>query len=235
MKTYERRFTPGHIQLLRSADASLTPGTITGYASTYSALSSDLGGFRERVHPNAFDKSLTSGADCYACINHDQNYCLGRRKNGTLQLSSDTKGLAMRCALPNTSYARDAWQLISRGDLSEMSFGFTVDGDDGESWDDEPDPDDRSRRVRVRTLRCVRLFDVSAVLSPAYPNTSVSTQADSTPPFFSSSRSFDSLFPEGIPAEVRSRIPDARQRFEHRTQRDTSAARRRLTNSILSI
>ncbi|HTX14753.1 MAG TPA: HK97 family phage prohead protease [Candidatus Baltobacteraceae bacterium] len=236
--TLERRFTPTRMQAIRSADPTLSAGTITGYAATFGPLSSgDLGGFRERVGPGAFDKSISSGDDVYACVNHDPSLLLGRRKNGTLRLSTDAIGLRCSCDLPPTSVARDAFQLIQRGDLSEMSFGFNVDGDDGESWDFEPDPDDRSRSIRVRTLRCVRLFDVSAVCSPAYPNTSVS--ANSAPHF--NSRAFDAYFPADCPLEIRSRIPDIRQRFEatrarrEREEEEARRKRRNLTNLILSI
>lgn len=234
--TLERRFIPAHVKLVRSSDPTRSSGQIVGYAAAFSTpgqprgLSSDLGGFRERVGRTAFDRSLSRGDDVYCAHNHDPSRLLGRTKNGTLKLSTDSYGLRFACDMAPTSVGRDAAALIERGDMTECSFGFVCDPD-GESWDDEED--EGGRRVMVRTLRSVRLFDVSSVTSPAYGGgvTSVSTQADSTPPFFNSARSFDQLFPTGLPAEVRTRIPNARAQY----QRDTSAARRRLTNMILGI
>jgi hypothetical protein len=49
--------------------------------------------------------------------------------------------------------------------LKECSFGFFVDGEDGEDWAQEDDG-----RL-LRTLRDVSLFDVSVVTFPAYSNT----------------------------------------------------------------
>ncbi len=50
--------------------------------------------------------------------------------------------------------------------LVDRSFGFSVDGPDGETWEQMPDG------TALRTLVSVRLFDTSVVTYPAYSNTS---------------------------------------------------------------
>ncbi|MFZ0979441.1 MAG: HK97 family phage prohead protease, partial [Candidatus Acidiferrales bacterium] len=200
----ERRFTQPEVRLLRAAVAAVdSPGTVVGYASVYSyphdagtarALSSDLGGWKERIAPSAFDRCLRDGCDCVATINHDNNKILGRTRNRKLELSSDSHGLKFRCELPNTSYSRDLAALIDRGDLSQCSFGFLLDPD-GEDWSEETDSDDRSRKVRVRWVRSAKLFDVSVVTRPSYEDTSVSKSA--SPQF--DSLPFEAFFPEGCP------------------------------------
>ena len=140
-------------------------------------------------------------------INHSPNFVLGRTKNGTLQLTTDSVGLQMRVILPNTSYARDLMTSVRRGDMSQMSFAFTADDDD---WGSEDDPDNSGESIKVRTLRSVKLLDVSAVTYPAYDSTELTAKDE---PFFNSlERSLplvplDRLFPQGVPMEIRSHVP----------------------------
>src|SRR5579862_1952244 len=100
--------------------------TITGYAALYSVLSNELApGVREKIAPGAFDAALTK-SEVTANINHDDTFLLGRTSSGTLTLSTDSMGLRFEVVLPDTSYARDLGVLMSRGDIRECSFAFTV-------------------------------------------------------------------------------------------------------------
>jgi HK97 family phage prohead protease len=232
MGTLERRFISSEVRLVDMGMAS-SPGTAVGYACTYGRKSSDLGGFKEKIHPNAFKRSLAAGGDVHCLLNHDVNFPLGRLANKTLQLSSDSKGLKMRCALPNTSTGRDVAALLARQDLSDMSFAFTVDPG-GDSWDEEDDcecgdpgcddPTCQRSRVKVRTLHSVRLLDTSIVARPAYPGTSVNVSSMDPAVM---GRSFESMFPQGLPAEVRSHLGP-------RTL-DRAARRRNFSNLILGL
>jgi HK97 family phage prohead protease len=56
---------------------------------------------------------------------------------------------------------------MKRGDIREMSFGFTV-GEDGQEW--TRDPDGSGNWTRTIT-KIERLYDVSPVTYPAYPET----------------------------------------------------------------
>jgi Escherichia/Staphylococcus phage prohead protease len=188
----ERRFLQTELRVFSDADSGPMM-RVQGYAAKYNTLSSNLGGFKERCAPGCFSRSISAGADVRALINHDPNLVLGRRSAGTVEISSDNVGLRWTCTLPDTSYARDLYALIKRGDVSQCSFAFSVEDED---WADETDPEN-GERVSIRTLRDVNLLDVSAVTYPAYEQTNVGV----------SSRT---LFPDGLPSkmpvEVRSRI-----------------------------
>ena len=131
--------------------------TVEGYASVFNSMSEDLGGFREIILPGAFKNAL--GDDVRALYNHDSNYLLARTTSGTLELKEDDKGLYYRFDMPNTSYGNDLLELYRRGDLTQSSFGFTVEKD---SWRMEDGQ-------HVRYIESVSsLFDVSPVVYPAY-------------------------------------------------------------------
>src|SRR5258708_2656131 len=100
---------------------------LRGYAARYGVLSNPipgkLGSFRERILSGAFDDVVDQ--DVVMTLNHDQNLILGRTGARTLQLRADDKGLAFDVALPNTSYGRDAYESVKRGDLNGCSFAFS--------------------------------------------------------------------------------------------------------------
>ena len=137
---------------------------IEGYASVFDAWSQELGGdfpFMEKVVKGAFEDSIKED-DIRALFNHDPNYVLGRNLSGTLSLQEDEKGLYVRIVPPNTQWAKDLLVSIKRGDINQMSFGFTVVLD---NWTISSDGTD------VRELLKVRLYDVSPVTFPAYTQT----------------------------------------------------------------
>jgi HK97 family phage prohead protease len=225
----ERRFSNGlQLRVIDMGIASNSPGAIGGYSALYSTpggrqnLSGDLGGFRERLAKNCFFNSLRNNDDIYALWNHQPSAPLGRVANGTLKLRSDDTGLHMQVQLPDTSYARDLYASVSRGDVSSQSFGFQC-LDQG--WDEEIDPDDRTKTIKVRTVKAAKLLEVSPCTFPAYDATSVSSIDPKI-----MGRSFESFFPEGLPMEIRSRFPNARQIFEQSRDR-----RRRLTDRVLAL
>lgn len=156
----------GNVSVETRADGRLT---LTGYAVRYNTLSVDLGGFRETIMPGAFDKVLNrqrGKRDVVALFNHDANQLLGRTSSGTLELSSDDKGLRYSVVLPNTELGRTIGELTARGDLRGSSFAFTVE-QKGQSW--APGEDGMPRR----SIREVSgLFDVSVVTHPAYSSSS---------------------------------------------------------------
>jgi uncharacterized protein len=149
---------------LRS-DAKGGKPIIRGIAAMFNSMSEDLGGFREQIAPGAF-KSALGGSDVRALFNHDPNMILGRSTSGTLRLSETDQGLEFECDAPDTSYARDLMESMKRGDISQCSFGFTVDTG-GDTWQKD------AAGQWTRTINVVsRLYDVSPVTYPAYPETS---------------------------------------------------------------
>lgn len=137
--------------------------TFEGYASVFNSESEDLGGFRETVAPGAFKRSLRSRNDIKLLWNHDTGAVLGSTRAGTVTLVEDERGLKVRAQLPNTTLGRDTAELIRRGDVDSMSFGFSVIKD---TWDESG---------TNRTLNAVRLHECSVVAYPAYSGTAGTT------------------------------------------------------------
>jgi len=138
---------------------------LEGTAISYDCLSQDLGGFRERIMPGAFTRSLKEGADVKCLMNHDPNFLLGRTKSGTLQLKDSRTGLGFRCQLDkNNSAHRDVYASVKRGDLSECSFAFIV-PQGGDAFDEATQD---GKRFLRRTVMEAALRDVSVVVDPAY-------------------------------------------------------------------
>lgn len=143
---------------------------LIGYAAVFNR-DSDLieGQFIERIAPGAFAESIAKAADVRALVNHEPTLILGRTVSGTLQLREDAHGLHSTISPPKTSYAQDILESTRRGDVSQMSFGFQTIRD---RWEHG-----RHGAPDVRTLLEVRLFDVSVVTFPAYPDTDVAVRS----------------------------------------------------------
>jgi len=154
------------LRIVRKDDDSLPK--IEGYAAVFNKNSEDMG-FIERIAPGAFKKALKT-SDVRALFNHDSNIILGRNTAGTLELKEDKTGLFMSVTPPDTQLVRDmVLSPIERGDITQQSFGFTVDEDEWVHKDNEPS---------IRTITKVReLFDVSPVTYPAYPDTAVALRS----------------------------------------------------------
>ena len=140
---------------------------IHGYAAVFEKLSVPMWGFKEKIQRGAFNKSLQKRTT-KALWNHNRDLVLGAMKNKTLILEEDQKGLRFEIILPDTQAGRDAYTLIKRGDVDQMSFGFNI---IGQVWD-ESDP-----KNIVRTLTEVDLGEISIAPFPAYTQTSVKTRS----------------------------------------------------------
>ena len=137
--------------------------TFTGYAAVFDSPSQPLP-FIERIKPGAFKRSLTARNDIKMLWNHDTGSILGSTRAGTMRLEEDSVGLRVTADLPDTSVGRDAAYLLKRGDVSSMSFGFSV-PKGGDEWVSENE----------RVLNSVRLHEVSIVAFPAYEGTTGKT------------------------------------------------------------
>ncbi len=155
-------------QELRATGSDKQP-RIEGYAATFSGIA-DLGGFKEKIAPGAFTRTLADGDEVVFLVDHNPSAILGRLSAGTLRLQQDSKGLRFEVDLPPTTVAADAHANLKAGNLQACSFGFSVDGPDGETWEQMSDGS------ALRTLLSVRLFDCSVVTYPAYTNTSASAR-----------------------------------------------------------
>ena len=117
---------------IRQLDAESESMVLVGLAARFNSWSDDLGGFRERLKPGAFKKALMN-SDIRALYNHDTNQLPLGRTPKTLRAIETNKGLEVEIDLPDTQAARDLMVSIKRGDISQMSFGFTVD-ETGQEW-----------------------------------------------------------------------------------------------------
>jgi HK97 family phage prohead protease len=152
----ERRIAATDIEF-READDGYT---FAGYAAVFNS-ETNLGPFREQVAPTAFNKTIRDGADVRFLVNHD-GLPFARTKSGTLSLDTDERGLRVEARLdPKNPEVQALASAMRRGDLDQMSFGFQTVQDE---WDDSAEPS-------LRTLKEVRLFDVSVVTYPAYEDT----------------------------------------------------------------
>ena len=132
----------------------------SGYAAVFNSPSEPLP-FREKIAPGAFRRALDSRNDIKLLWNHDTSEVLASSRAKTLVLRETDRGLYTEALLPNTSRGRDTAELIRRGDVDSMSFGFSVPSG-GDEW---------SADGTERTLKSVRLHEVSIVAFPAYSGT----------------------------------------------------------------
>jgi HK97 family phage prohead protease len=141
-------------------------GDFEGLAIPFGTLSCDMGGWRERIAPAAFD--LDQLIDVLALVEHNPDKLLGRRASGTLQLCREAEGIGFTIRGGKTGLLRDTAEMVTRRDYPAMSFGMRIAKEGGEAWE---------RReldgVSVRTVMRAILTDVSIVANPCYSSTSV--------------------------------------------------------------
>ena len=146
---------------------------LTGQPIVYDELT-DLGWYNEIIDDGAL--SETDLRDVRFLINHNTDMIpLARSRNNnansTMQMEViEGKGMAIRVDLDteNNAEAKSLYSAVERGDISGMSFMFTVDKD---SWE-EIDTDHPTRHIRSIS----RVLEVSAVTFPAYEATSIQTR-----------------------------------------------------------
>ncbi len=133
----------------------------------------DLGWYDEIIEQGALD--TTDLKDVRFLVNHNTDMIpLARSRNNTdnstMQMTVDQDGMVIRADLDieNNSDAKNLYSAVARGDISGMSFMFSVDGD---SWD-EPNSEHPTRHIRS----IGRVMEVSAVTFPAYSATSIQTR-----------------------------------------------------------
>lgn len=164
MENRERRF--GNIELRKKDDGS-DSRTIRGYAAVFNKDSENFGPFIERIAPGAFEGRLND--DVVALFNHDQNLPLARTGAG-LKLGVDESGLYYEFEAPDTTVGNDLLSNVRSGVIKQSSFAFSVKED---KWEDRG-----KGKPALRTITKVdRLYDVSPVTYPAYPDTTVATRS----------------------------------------------------------
>lgn len=145
---------------------------ITGRPIVYESKT-DMGYFDEIIHKGALDDADLT--DVRFLVNHDLSkipLARSRRnnKNSTMQLTVDAKGLSIRVTLDtdNNTEARNLYSAVKRGDITGMSFMFSI---DDEEWEDL-ESDHPTRHIhKIGTV-----VEVSAVTLPAYDSTEINAR-----------------------------------------------------------
>ena len=133
----------------------------------------NLGWFDEIIEAGALDKANLK--DVRFLVNHDTSMIpLARSRNNnensTMKLEVDKDGMAIRVNLDteNNTEARNLYSAIKRGDITGMSFMFTIDDEEWENLES----DHPTRHIR----KISQVFEVSAVTFPAYESTEISAR-----------------------------------------------------------
>lgn len=151
----------------RAVEDEEQPFVVEGYATTYddpyTLFEHDGIKYQEKI-----DRDALAGADMGDVIflyNHE-GMVFARQSNGTLELSSDDRGLHVRADLSSTEDSRRMYESIKAGLVTQMSWAFTI---NAEEYDE---------RTHTRTISSVKkVYDVSAVSIPANPNTDISARS----------------------------------------------------------
>lgn len=181
LKTREAEKDSGHI------------GALTGYAAVFNKDSVRFAGWQkdwiERIAPGAFKRTLTESPDVVALWSHRADTPVARTPS-TLSLREDETGLHVEVRLIDTETNRQLLSNVRAGLVDSMSFGFVP---VKTRWEERKDQD-----TDIRTLEDVDLFEVSPVVWPAYPDTSIGAR---------SHRQF---------RELRAQAPDLREVMQER-------------------
>lgn len=141
---------------------------IEGYALKFDRWSDTLGWsypFREKLEPGCLND--TDMENVVALFNHNQSDILGRT-GANVSLDVDNIGLKFRINPTDTTLSRDLIANIRAGVINQCSFAFTVPNEDGaEEWRENKETGIYERFIH----KIDRLYDVSVVTTPAYPDT----------------------------------------------------------------
>lgn len=117
---------------------------------------------RERIAPGAFDRVLASSDEVKSYFNHDMNYSLGSRVNGTLKIWKDSRGLKYEIDYDESDPDHvKVLAKIRRGDLRGSSFSFST----------RQESVTRDGQQLIRVIEDLKLHEVGPVDMPAYIST----------------------------------------------------------------
>jgi uncharacterized protein len=163
----ERRLARDRVTIDLSQDRRLRGRAITFHSLSKVMFHPGIGPFRERILPQAVNRTLTGSADVKALWDHDTREVLGSRNAGTLVLTKTPKGLDLEIDPPK--WASRYVETVERGDVDGMSFGFVVmPGEDGEEWDLAT-----ADGIPIRSVKDMLFREVSVTPFPAYNDTDV--------------------------------------------------------------
>lgn len=157
-------YAPARDPFERRASEAADDAVLRGHAIVFDSLSGDVGGFFERIKPQAVDRMIAERTDLLGLWNHDSAKPIARASAGTLTYRKDRTGLAVEM-IPNmaVSYSRDAVESVRDRTVTGMSFAFGVVEDEWRMESGHP----------VRDVLDMRVSEVSIVSFPAYRATDI--------------------------------------------------------------
>lgn len=165
MKELESRAYEFEVRAEEDERGSLIVGRPIVYNSR-----TDIGWFDEQIEQGALNE--TDLTDVRFLVNHDTSkipLARSRRNNGnsTMQLSVDEAGMEIKVWLDteNNAEAKSLYSAVTRGDITGMSFMFSV---NDEEWEDL-----ESEHPFRRIKSIASVVEVSAVTFPAYSATEI--------------------------------------------------------------
>lgn len=169
MEIFKRNY---NFEIRANEDKENKNYTLTGRPIVYNSKT-DLGYFDEIIEAGALDKANLK--DVRFLVNHDTSKiplarATEKNKNSTMRFSVDKNGMEISVELDveNNSEAKALYSAVQRGDITGMSFMFTIDDEEWENLEsDHP----------TRHIRAIgQVFEVSAVTFPAYESTEISAR-----------------------------------------------------------
>jgi len=165
LPTMERRLVAAEASIETRKDGDGEELHYSGHAAVFNQrtwIGPKRWGFFEEIDPGFFRNVLDD--DAKFLVNHDPNRLLARNGN-TMTLSTDKTGLVADARWDARDDEARMWALrVSRGDVNQMSFAFTV---AEEKWAEDPETGEETRTL----LTAEHLYDVALVTYPAYEGT----------------------------------------------------------------
>ena len=169
MEIFKRNYS---FEIRANEDKENKSYTLTGRPIVYNSKT-DLGYFDEIIESGALDKANLK--DVRFLVNHDTSKIpLARategNKESTMRFNVDKNGMEISVELDveNNSEARALYSAVQRGDITGMSFMFTIDGEEWENLESEHP---------TRHIKSIgQVFEVSAVTFPAYEASEISAR-----------------------------------------------------------
>ena len=157
---------------LRAENNETNGDHIVGRPIVYDSKT-NLGYFDEIIERGALDKADLK--DVRFLVNHDTTKLpLARSRNNnsnsTMQMQVDDEGMTIRVNLDteNNTEAKNLYSAIKRGDVTGMSFMFSIDSEEWEGLETEHP----TRHIK----EIGRVLEVSAVTFPAYEATEIAAR-----------------------------------------------------------
>lgn len=123
--------------------------------------------FVEVIDKGVFARAIARATKIDYLSAHNPDQILASTANGSMTIEENEDGVIMTAEIVNTSYGRDAYNLIKSGLIQGMSFGFVANKEEWGKTD---------KGINLRTIKDMDIFEVSSLRTPAYNQSSISAR-----------------------------------------------------------